>query len=539
MFLNLIRSIVFTMLVLFTLGASAQTGLSCENYGTYTPWNAEAWNFTNMKQSKVTFESSSQWLGNGNFKGLLEYKPSGYNFSDKTVKYPIIIFFHGRASRGSGTASHLCRLFKDQGSDLATHKSIPGRVERETALFSQVDGSGTTHKYIVVSPQFHTYNRTYPEPDDIPNNYPSADDVDAVITHLLNVRFAGKIDLRRVYLTGYSNGANMIMEYAGSSVARAKRIAALMPVALCSDLGHFSNDGITAQNVGAAKLKTWFVYCKDDVCGNNVPLEWVNAIKAVPGAETPRLTTLTDPVPNKNFLYNCSDTIEHDSWSRAYDPNFTASFTGDGTGTGSSVNDGVNRNMYQWFTQSLSAVLPVTLKSFHARLIGGKVQLEWVTTDEKDNASFTIERSVGLDNSFKPIGSLPGLKEHTGEKLYSYVDDAPLPNLSYYRLVQTDLDGEKNYFDIRKIINQADGSSVIVSPNPFAGDVSAYVKLDKAQRVLITLTDMTGKVVKTSVGVYAAGSTEIKMGALNLSKGVYILKVAGENISYSTKVIRK
>lgn len=523
-------------LVLPTQSAFSQ---DCVNYGSTTPWNP-LWNFTNLKQAKrsnLTIGSS------GLFNGLLEYLPASYSAQgNSTKKYPVIIFFHGFGSRGNGSATDLCRLFKDRGSDLATHLSIPGRVERQTQNFTQSIGE-TTMEFIVISPQFSGYDRK----EDGTGSYPSANEVEDVIDY---VESHYRIDARRIYLTGLSNGANMIAEYAASSLARASRVAAIMPVALCSQLDHQSNINrhIDATNIGLAKLKTWFVYCEADNCGapgpssetdKDVPNNWVNAIASVPGAIPPRYTILTASGAAVAQLYNCSDTLLHDAWSRAFDPNFTASFTyANFSNPTSRTNDGKNQNIYQWFAQSTNAVLPVELKEFTARLINKRVELKWTTTDEHNNAYFTIERA-GADQKFTTLTTIPGELQSNGEKTYSYTDVSPLSNLSFYRLVQTDIDGKKTYFDIRKILNQVGvASSVVVSPNPFTSDLSAFITVDKSQKVFISLTDLNGRTLKTSTGIYSPGSSEVKINSADLPKGVYLLKISGESFSISKKVIK-
>ena len=202
--------------------------------------------------------------GDNYFNGLLQYVPPSYYYtSNATKKYPVIISFHGYASKGYGSALELCRLFKDRGGDSAGHKTLPGRVERSTSNLTQVYNS-VTYEYIVVAPQFNKYTRLV---TGVPDAFPTAKQVENVINYVV-ARF--RIDPRRIYLTGYSNGANMIVEYAASSVARASRVAAIMPISLCSQLGHTTNTsrGYFAKNIGLAKLKTWFVYCESDNCGS-------------------------------------------------------------------------------------------------------------------------------------------------------------------------------------------------------------------------------------------------------------------------------
>jgi hypothetical protein len=52
-------------------------------------------------------------------------------------------------------------------------------------------------------------------------------------------------------------------------------------------------------------------------------------------------------------LYNCSDSLLHDAWSRAFDPNFRVSNYYTATGA-VGANDGINLNMYQWFIRQVN-----------------------------------------------------------------------------------------------------------------------------------------------------------------------------------------
>jgi predicted esterase len=349
------RFSILSLSLLLIKGVSAQA--DCVNYDSRYPittstgkvykWNP-LWNFSPMKMKKF---SGLNIGGDNYFNGMMQYVPANYYYTaNATKKYPVIISFHGGASSGYGSALELCRMFKDRGGDSAGHKTFPGRVERSTSHLTQYY-SGVTYDYIVVAPQFNKYIRLK---TGVPDQFPSAKQVENVINYVV-ARF--RIDPRRIYLTGYSTGANMIIEYAGSSLARARRVAAIMPVALCSQHGHINNTskGIYAKYIGLAKLKTWFVYCESDNCGSgpilNVPNKWVDSIMKVPGAARPRYTRLRNI--NPATLYNCSDTLLHDAWSRAFDPNFRVSNYYTPTGT-VGANDGINLNMYQWFIRQLN-----------------------------------------------------------------------------------------------------------------------------------------------------------------------------------------
>ncbi len=351
------RNRVFLLPLLAMISCVIHAQTSCINYDSRYPittstgkkylWNP-LWNFSNMKMKKV---SGLNIGGNNMFNGMLEYIPSSYYLTaNKTKKYPVIISFHGGAAKGYGTSLELCRLFKDRGGDSAGHKTFPGRVERNTSHLTQTY-NGIKYEYIVVAPQFNKYIRLQPG---VKDNFPTAKEVENVINYVVG-RY--RIDPRRIYLTGYSTGANMVLEYAASSVTRARRVAAIMPVALCTQHGHINNTsrGYHAKNIGLAKLKTWFVYCESDNCGTgpalNVSNKWVDSIMKVPGAARPRYTRLRNI--NPPTLYNCSDSLWHDAWSRAFDPNFKASHFYKPTST-VGANDGVNLNMYQWFIRQVN-----------------------------------------------------------------------------------------------------------------------------------------------------------------------------------------
>ncbi|MEO8582405.1 MAG: hypothetical protein ABI415_01340, partial [Flavitalea sp.] len=180
-----LRSLTLSLVLLSTCyTVAAQT--NCVNYDNRYPitaangrkylWNP-LWNFPTLKEKKI----SNLNIGNtGLWRGLLEYLPAGYSLTaNKTKKYPVIIYFHGGASKGLGTALELCRLFKDRGGDSLTYKAIPGRVERNTYLFTQKFG-GVTYEYIVICPQFTSYIRLQPGVKDY---YPGPKDVEDVINY--------------------------------------------------------------------------------------------------------------------------------------------------------------------------------------------------------------------------------------------------------------------------------------------------------------------------------------------------------------------
>lgn len=87
-----------------------------------------------------------------------------------------------------------------------------------------------------------------------------------------------------------------------------------------------------------------------------------------------------------------------------------------------------------------SCTLPIELISFTGKNNGDENILEWITATEINNDYFAIERSEDAIN-FIEIGKVDGAGNSLSIKRYSMVDNNP-SDLTYYKLIQTDFNGE-------------------------------------------------------------------------------------------------
>jgi len=109
----------------------------------------------------------------------------------------------------------------------------------------------------------------------------------------------------------------------------------------------------------------------------------------------------------------------------------------------------------------LGIPLPIELLSFEAKISGEVINLVWTTASETNNDYFTVERSKnGLD--FEDIIKMDGAGTSGRGITYLAVDDNPLPNVSYYRLKQTDYDGTFTYSKIVAVNLRASTSSFAI-----------------------------------------------------------------------------
>lgn len=543
------RIAVTTSLLVLATSALAQT--DCVNYDSRYPittstgkqyiWNP-LWNFSPMKMQKITNLNIG---GDDFFYGMLQYIPSSYySTANANKNYPLIISFHGGAARGNGTQTELCRLFKDRGGDSAGHKTFPGRVERNTSQLTQ-NYNGQTYEYIVIAPQFTHYVRQIPGS---PDNFPSAKQVENVIDFAVQ-RF--RIDPQRIYLTGYSTGANMIIEYAGSSVARASRVAAIMPVALCSKLGHPGNVamGVFAKNIGVAKLKTWFVYCEVDNCGDNafyhVTNPWVDSIMKVPGAATPRYTRLRNQ--NPATLYNCSDSLLHDAWSRAFDPNFRVSHQFN-NGNSTSVNDGINLNMYEWFIRQTNTETPDPPAPPDDTTLPENPQPPDDTTSPEEPPlpvdTIAPENPPPPDDTTSPEEPPPPVDTIAPDNPAPPDDTASPENppppadttspdnppLGEQPVLQPPLNGDTL---------DTPGAIINIAPNPFTNRLLAIIILSEPQKINIIISDVAGRVVKVYSAIHLKGKSKADIYFGSNGTGVYFMNIRGKEFNIVKKVMKR
>lgn len=449
-----------------------------------------------MKQKKVpgvTIPGTTQ------IRGYLENLPNDYS-ANPTKKYPLLIFIHGVNETGDGSSESLCKLVSSPWwwtpSVLPEYTGGPGFPSSVT------DQNGQTYKFIVISPQLTDFGGN------------GGNTINKLIDYLIG-RY--RVDASRVYLTGLSAGANFIHSHVVSSEANAKRIAAIAPVAPTVTLS--SSD---ANVIARANLPYWAFQCKDDNWGGYHAMNSANLINSQTPAPTIPAKHTTFPVPEQ-----ACNPYPHDVWGFAYNQTFRQAV------------NGRNVNSYEWMVQySRSSLLPVALENYTVTLRDGKVVVRWTTSAESNNARFNIERSAD-GNKFTEVATIPAVGNNNG-KTYEWVDERPLPNLSYYRLTQTDLDGRQEWFQIKKVLNRiALDRSIIIAPNPFTTELTAFINVPQTQKVTITITDLSGRVLKTANGKYAQGAAEINIKTTDLPKGSYFLKVQGENFAQTQKIVKQ
>lgn len=177
------------------------------------------------------------------------------------------------------------------------------------------------------------------------------------------------------------------------------------------------------------------------------------------------------------------------------------------------------------------STLPIELIHFDINLAGKIINATWATATEINNNFFTLERSEDAIN-WSAINIIQGAGNSNSILEYSTSDENPLNGENYYRLKQTDYNGQFTYSKIKSIniVNKLSSKSTIkVFPNPSSGiNINYELSTEsKSDTYSIVIYNMIGNVIYQS-GAIEAGSSLKNSGQLNLESklqtGTYIIK---------------
>ncbi len=173
---------------------------------------------------------------------------------------------------------------------------------------------------------------------------------------------------------------------------------------------------------------------------------------------------------------------------------------------------------------TIYSTLPISLKSFYGKFKEDKVELNWIVASEVNNDYFSLERSFDGVN-YTEIGRVAGSKNSVTDKRYDFIDYSPGDNKNYYRLKQTDFDGNSKTFDPIFIKGYSFGnkkSKTVYLPNPFTDKFDIDYYSDISTTIDFTLMDRSGNIVRKQSIVCKQGLNNFQFNDLtDLSQGIY------------------
>ncbi len=213
--------------------------------------------------------------------------------------------------------------------------------------------------------------------------------------------------------------------------------------------------------------------------------------------------------------------------------------TGNGTGT---ITSGAF-STFSRFTlgNKLAGInpLPVEFLSFMAKPFSNRVGLNWQTASETNNDFFTVEKSSD-GSTFESITEVDGAGNSNSILNYSANDFSPFDGVSYYRIKQTDFNGDAKYSNIVSVDYLSDSKlDFDINPNPVTDDyLNLNMQVSKGSEVFFVLRDLTGKEIGSKIFVSDSnGNNSIKfMPTVKLEPGVYFITATSDKSTISKKI---
>ena len=134
--------------------------------------------------------------------------------------------------------------------------------------------------------------------------------------------------------------------------------------------------------------------------------------------------------------------------------------------------------------------LPIDLISFTGEVIGSGVELNWVVASQVNNDYYEIQRSIDVEN-WETISTIPGAGNNNTQMDYKIIDPNPLIGISYYRLKQTDYDGQSEAFHPISIVIKEERKEIVKKLNTLGQEVN-----DSYLGIVIQIWD-NGDITKT------------------------------------------
>ncbi len=167
--------------------------------------------------------------------------------------------------------------------------------------------------------------------------------------------------------------------------------------------------------------------------------------------------------------------------------------------------------------------LSVEVLSFDARVTPeAAVRLDWRTGTRSDVDYFTIEKSHDAVH-WSPVDRVPGGAVSTRIPGYTTTDPRPYRGRSYYRLVQTDLSGSRQFSGIRTVrIAGLPTAALTAYPNPTARYLS--LEGDPEELGVLRLFNALGQEVTHQVSHRPSGSGSTVLDMAALPGGIYLVR---------------
>jgi hypothetical protein len=190
-----------------------------------------------------------------------------------------------------------------------------------------------------------------------------------------------------------------------------------------------------------------------------------------------------------------------------------------------------------WTLVDNSFPLPVELVKFQGKCESADVILTWSTASETNNDFFTLEKSLnGID--FQELAIIDAAGNSSATTNYSYTDVNSFAEGAYYRLKQTDYNGQSETFPAIYVPSCNDQDATIDVFNQAENDFTLFIASSIENSYTITVYNALGQTVLNKEIYVSAGINTFNFLLENMDDAMYFVNVSdGRKHSFSKKII--
>jgi hypothetical protein len=172
--------------------------------------------------------------------------------------------------------------------------------------------------------------------------------------------------------------------------------------------------------------------------------------------------------------------------------------------------------------------LSIKLNDIAAVNVGARNRINWSSASEEPGDSYVVERSAD-GQKFNSIATVNGNGKASA---YTYWDEKPVTGINYYRLKMTDGSGNAAYSKTVTANLKSDNFSIAAYPNPVTDVLKVKMYGTAGSNQLVTLTDVTGKVLK----IYSVIDNNVSIQMSAFPSGVYLVKYSDSKYAEMIKI---
>ncbi len=190
-----------------------------------------------------------------------------------------------------------------------------------------------------------------------------------------------------------------------------------------------------------------------------------------------------------------------------------------------------------WTMVNQTTPLPVSLLNFSAECYKKNQLLKWSTAAEVNNNFFTLEKSND-GKEYSVLTTLKGMGTTNQITNYEFTDDNSNSPLAYYRLSQTDFDGQSKTFNpIASHGCNASNVLTIISTHADESNVKAVVNAPADGAYSLKLINIAGKLVYSGQVNLFSGINTLPISSSSLSNGIYMINLDNGVSTVSKNVV--